>query len=450
MLVQHQDLRNVLEHHFCVACGACLAVAPDLKLTLDERTLMYQPHAPGNALAASVCPAIQVDFAGLHRKLFPGQSITPHGVVQAVYVAQHPADRQPLASHSGSVVKELLCAALERREVDGVIALTHMHGVHFEPRLLTEPAEIQNIPETVTHHVPFDNALRILREQEGHFALVALPCQLEGLYTYIYAQAPWLAERLHTVIGITCNGTYSQHALRALCAYTHLDLRTIQDIRYRRGPVAQLRLTTAGKADAVVSWPTDFAYQVAFDHALKLPRCQLCVNPVNFLADIVVSDAWLPDARLSSHGGRLVICRTAQTHTRLLTLAAEGRLKLTTATPADITNAYTRDFAYAYADYLRARGKHCPQMEGPNRPQAKLFPPEHIAKFAQVWQRTQTLVQQGQYWNLWAWKAMHEIPRRAGPYLSLSLLRLEARLRKLKPLAVERLGLAPEPAPPVR
>ena len=96
------DLGPVLESGMCIACGACAAADSRLKLELDPTTLMYQPDGPGGQAAASVCPAIKVDFEALQERLFPGAPVGEHGVVHAKILSA------PM--HRGCFALGVLCA----------------------------------------------------------------------------------------------------------------------------------------------------------------------------------------------------------------------------------------------------------------------------------------------------------------------------------------------------
>ena len=89
-----------------------------------------------------------------------------------------------------------------------------------------------------------------------------------------------------------------------------VDFDEITDISYRGGgPVGKLRIDT-GEGKVAVSRRVDFGYQVAFDRHFNTPRCHLCINHRNFLADIVVGDAWLPSTVMTKTGISLLISRT--------------------------------------------------------------------------------------------------------------------------------------------
>jgi coenzyme F420-reducing hydrogenase beta subunit len=423
------DLSGVLAESLCIGCGACAMVDRTVELRLDPRKLIYEPsHASGPA-AAAVCPAVQVDFAGLQTKLFPGQTPSEYGVVHSVMLAQSvDVDRNTRAS-SGGLIKELLLHHLAQPDVDGAIALSHVGGLDFQPRLITRPDEVDTLPGSIYHNLAQPRAIELLEQHEGRFVLVAIPCQLEGIFQYIYNHAPHLRERIHSTIGLLCGWQYSHHALKAICEFKGMDFDTITDVSYRGGgPVGKLRISTPKKTVAV-SRRVDFGYQVAFDRTFNTPRCHLCINHSNFLADIVVGDAWLPSTVMTKTGISLLINRTAAADATVRSLAADGRLKIADVTLEEIKESQTRrvifgDFAYAYAEHLERLGVHVPDMVGPNRAVAKLADDKDVTFFRKELLRKLELQWAGRYRYLWARKATKELRRFLGRYVEWFLVRV--------------------------
>lgn len=413
----------------CIGCGACAMADPSIRLELDEDRQMFAPSGPGNADAAAVCPAVGVDFLGLQAKIFPGCPSTEHGVVEAVMLAQSTDRDRNLKASSGGLIKELLLEYLAQDDVDGVIALKEVAGLRFEPGMITGLEEVDSLPGSIYHNVDLSRALELLVENEGRFVLVAIPCQLEGIYSYIYRMAPHLAERIHSTIGLLCGWLYSHHAIRAICEFKGIDSDSIEHISYRGGgPIGPLRVVTPG-GERKVSRRVDFSYQVAFDRSFNTPRCHLCVNHSNFLADIVVGDAWLPSTVGTRSGISLLICRKRETVPLVRRLAERQRIKLTEVTVEEVTESQTRrvvfgDFAYAYADYRREIGEPTPAMVGPNRAAARLAAREDVAKFHRELTLKLRLQRQGRYRRLWWRKATLELPRFAKRYLVWFLVRV--------------------------
>jgi coenzyme F420 hydrogenase subunit beta len=434
MNVTH-DLSGVLASDLCIGCGACVFADPSLELHLDPVKLIYEPSHAGNAAAASVCPAVQVDYRGLQERLFPGAEQTPYGVVHSVVLAQSTDEQRNLRASSGGLIKELLIALLERDDVDGVIALGHVQGLEFEPRLLTAVDEVDRLPGSIYHNLPKHRVLELLREHEGRFVLVGIPCELEGIFQYIHTLEPRLAERVATTVGLLCGWQYSHHALKAICEFKGIEFDAITDVSYRGGgPVGKLRIRTADGRTTGASRRVDFGYQVAFDRTFNTPRCHLCVNHSNFLADIVVGDAWLPSTVATRTGISLVINRTADADALLRELEAAGRVVCNDVTVEEIKESQKRrvafgDFAYAYADYLDELGVHRPILDGPNRAAATLVDRDEVVSFHRELTTKLALQRQGRYRYLSWRKATKELPRflaRYWEWFTVRILRIKS------------------------
>ena len=424
------DLSPVLEHDLCIGCGACVAADPTLSLELNATKLIFEPTHSGNERAMAVCPAIGVDYAGLQAERFPGAEPGPFGVVEAVTLAQSvDLDRNTKAS-SGGVIKELLMAYLERDDVDGVIALGHVAGLEFEPRMIRAVDEIDTLPGSIYHNLPKHRVLELLKQKEGRYVLVAIPCELEGIFSYISKIEPALADRIHATVGLLCGWQYSHHALQAICEFKGIDADAIADVSYRGGgPVGKLRITTTDGAVTEVNRRVDFSYQVAFDRHFNTPRCHLCINHANFLADIVVGDAWLPSTVATKTGISLVISRTSAADRMLRDLASNGRIVLTEVSTEEIEESQSRriafgDFAYAYADYLRKIGRFVPDLHGPNRDSHQPVSESEVARFLRELDRKLEL-QRAQRYRLLRWrKGTRELGRFLQRYIRWFLVRI--------------------------
>lgn len=431
------DLSGVIEDDMCIGCGACTFADPTVKVTLHPTKLIYQPETPGNHLAAKVCPGVGVDFDELHAKVFPGREVTEYGVVDSVLLAQSTDEPRNVKASSGGLIKELLRHLLDQDDVDGVIALDHIDGLDFEPRLLTDSDQVDELPGSIYHNLAQPKAIELLRENEGRFVVVAIPCQLEGIYKYIYECEPHLADRIHTTIGLLCGWQYSHHSIRAICEYLGADPDDIVDISYRGGgPVGKLRIRTGDGREHSASRRIDFGYQVAFDRHFNTPRCHLCINHSNFLADIVVGDAWLPSTVFTKTGISLVVCRASHTRATLDQLIDAGRVVASEVTTEEIRESQTDrvlfgNFAYAYAGYLDRLGRHRPDMTGPNRPAAVLVPTEEVEKFHSELMRKLELQRAGRYRFLKWRKATVELPRFLDRYWTWFTVRI-LRIKSLK------------------
>ena len=397
------DLSGVIASGMCIGCGACEMADSSVRVSLNPKKLIYEPETPGSQDAANVCPAVAVDYRGLQSYLFPGEPIGPFGVVRSVHLSQSTNTDRNVKASSGGLIKELLRSLLTSGDIDGVIALDHVDGIEFAARLVTEVDDIDTLPGSIYHNLKQTPALQLLRDTPGRLALVAIPCQLEGLFAWVSQQAPELREKLVITIGLLCGWQYSHHSIQAMGEYLGYDPEQIADISYRGGgPVGKLTVTTRDGQQFSASRRVDFGYQVAFDRHFNTTRCHVCINHSNFLADLVVGDAWLPSTVFTKTGISLVICRTQFAEKALNRLVDSGSCVSIQVTEEEIRESQTDrvvfgEFAYAYADFLRGLGLHTPTLDGPNKGYGELKPRRQVAKFHRELVRKQSLMAAQRY-----------------------------------------------------
>ena len=397
------DLSGVINSGMCIGCGACEMADSSVRVTLNPSKLIYEPDTAGGSAAAGVCPAVAVDYDGLHSYLFPGDPVGPFGVVRSVHLSQSTNRDRNVAASSGGLIKELLRSVLESGDVDAVIALDHVEGIEFAARLVRTVEDVDTLPGSIYHNLKQTPALELLKNTEGRLAVVAIPCQLEGLYSWVRTCEPQLRDRIVLTVGLLCGWQYSHHSINAMGEYLGYDPGDITDISYRGGgPVGKLTVTTTSGQTYTASRRVDFGYQVAFDRHFNTPRCHVCINHSNFLADLVVGDAWLPSTVFTKTGISLVICRTRFAETLLARLVDRGSCVSIEVGEDEIRESQTErvvfgEFAYAYADFLRSQGIHTPTLHGPNKGHGTPKPRRQVARFHRELVRKQGLMAARRY-----------------------------------------------------
>lgn len=397
------SLAGVIESGMCIGCGACEMVDNSVTVSLNAKKLIYEPDSPGGSAAAAVCPAVAVDYVGLQNYLFPGAQIGPFGVVRSVHLSQSVDIERNMKASSGGLIKELLRGILNSGDVDGVIALDHVEGVEFAARLVTTSEDVDTLPGSIYHNLKQTTALRLLRDTPGRFAVVAIPCQLEGLFAWVKNEAPELREKIVLTVGLLCGWQYSHHSINAMGEYLGFDPNDISDISYRGGgPVGKFSVTTKDGQSFSASRRVDFGYQVAFDRHFNTSRCHVCINHSNFLADLVVGDAWLPSTVFTKTGISLVVCRSEFAEIAHQRLIDSGTCVSIQVGEEEIRESQTDrvvfgEFAYAYAEFLRTLGLHTPELNGPNKGFGELKPRRQVAKFHRELVRKQALMADRRY-----------------------------------------------------
>lgn len=392
------NIKLITDNDLCVSCGACKHACPyqEIQIRLNETKEIYEPVIANistcltcdNQLCLQVCPSYEEDFISMANWTDASQRIGP---VEAIYTGHSTSRDIHIRSSSGGIIRELCRHYLESGFVDGVITLKHIAGLDYEPHLYTSINElIENMPGSIYHNVNFENAIEILKNTTGKFALIAGPCQLTSVRKWQHACSNQNVGKIEVAIGFICGWMYSRHTVKHFARYKGIKYENLTDVSYRGGDnIGNFILKdSSGQEHKYYRRPEAFKhdhvapFKVAFSRTYVCKRCLFCVEHLNFLADIVVGDAWLDRFQNDKMGTSIVIVRNNSAIAVFDQLSAKGRILLETASEDDVVASQSEYFAFStparqIVNKLRTQGKFSPVFRLP-------YPENSHPKFA-VW-----------------------------------------------------------------
>ena len=353
------NVQHVYSDGLCMQCGTCEGVCPtgsvsliwDLRvgyrLRVDEETCTdcgrCHDACPGPGLDFSADAwwrernegAPFEDFLGPWRRLCFGWSADPS--------VRH-------AGATGGMATTLMQTALETGAVDAVVAvrMSAANPLEAEGAICRSPEEVAACRGSKYDVVAINTALKHILEEPGRYALVGLPCHIQGL-RLAQRRSRRLRERVVLTLGIFCGLTQEPRATAVLARQAGLDPAGLRSVSYR-GPgwPGGMRLVDRHGTVRQKEYP---GYCDRGFMALIPPRCRLCPDALAELADVSVGDAWLQRFE-GSDGVSDVIARTSAGE-RLLEDAA-GSLVLQPANPEEMV-ASQAETRLAKRDVCRGR-----------------------------------------------------------------------------------------------
>lgn len=372
---QNPELRAVIENDLCIACGVCMPVCPrgHLTQTFDTyrgangvRFIETADCGGCDAPCVKICPSVEIDFSSISDP--PRSAPERDGWIRGVHLGYSPLFRDDGKSSSGGVLRALAHLAVE--EGTPVLTLAKLEGttIEYRPRVLTDKSDLAKMPGSIYHSTSFAGVIELLHELEQPCLLIAIPCQLAGIYNYIHHVEPELRAKIGYSCGIICGWMYSHHAHQSFMHHKNLGL-TLSDISYRGGDkVGLLKLKTEGREYAFdrrrfPDRASALHYQSAYSTDLNLLRCRLCEDHTNLLADIVTGDAWL--ARKSKEKLSVIGVRTDRGQVLFDRLIERGRLIVEPGTFSDMLESQSANLVYGATArklgiWLRQRGLPTP------------------------------------------------------------------------------------------
>ena len=347
------NVQQIYDDGLCMQCGTCVALCPaaaigltwdvrvGYRLTVDERL------CTDCGACRKVCPGPGLDFtagAWWRARNEGAPSRDYLGPWRALWFgwAADPDVRH--AGASGGVATALLTGALEEGLVDAVVAVgtapaNPLEAVGVVCRTTTEVAASRGSKYNV---VALNTQLRRVLDEPGRYAVVGLPCHVQGL-RLAQRRSRRLRERVVLSLGVFCGLTNEPRTTEIFARQAGLDPAELSAVSYR-GPgwPGGLRLETRDGRVRRRDFP-DYFDRYCWAH--QPPRCRICPDSLAELADVSVGDAWL-DRFEGSDGVSDIVVRTPAGEAFMAELA--GRLTLLAATPDDVA-------ASQHATYQRER-----------------------------------------------------------------------------------------------
>lgn len=379
-----KNVELITDNDLCISCGACkhACLYEEIKMEMNPVKGFYEPVVVTPAACVTcktwpclrVCPSYEEDFVQLANWTDPAQRIGPW---YALYTGYSTSSAVRTRASSGGIIKELCRYYLEKDIIDAIITLRHFEGIEYEPDLYTSVEDALNTPGSIYHNINFEKAIEIIKTTPGRFLLVATPCQLTSIRKWQLICAEQSLGQTEVAIGLVCGWMFSRYSLRHFSKAVRVDYADLQDVTYRGGDrVGTLTLKASSETKSFSRRPkyrTDkhtATYRIAFSRTYNSKRCLLCAEHLNYLADIVVGDAWLETFKGDKLGTSIIIVRNSEGDAALQELVTAGRIELAPATEDDVVESQSADLALGISarriiDKLSSQGRFVPTYRLP-------------------------------------------------------------------------------------
>jgi coenzyme F420 hydrogenase subunit beta len=327
---RHSTIEWVVKHKLCTGCGVCVGACPydAIDMVMDESQGCYAPQVhPDNCkhcrLCYEVCPGHSVDFDKLSKSLMGD---IPGDVALGRYLACYVGHANDAAIRyngaSGGLVTGLLVFALEQGLIDGALVTRMRPGKPLipEPFIAKTKQEILSAAGSKYCPVPAGAALKTILESKGRFAVVGLPCHIQGIRK-AEQEIIELQDRIRYRISIACSFNYSFYGTWRFIESLGIRPQEVCELQYRgRGWPGSMLLRAKDGSETTV--PLAEYYRQLSPYSLW--RCMLCSDMLGELSDLTCGDAWLPElVQTDKVGSSFVIARTPESE-ELLEVAASS------------------------------------------------------------------------------------------------------------------------------
>jgi coenzyme F420 hydrogenase subunit beta len=343
------NVKRVVRRQLCTGCGVCAGICPHdaVGMVISRKQGQYIPRIDQRkcrrcGLCLDACPGHSVDFEGLSRTLMGDiPEDIALGKYLCSYVGHATDDEMRYRGASGGLVTALLVCALERGLIDGALVTRMRPGKPLEakPFIARTKEEIVLAARSKYCPVPAGAAVSKILASEGRFAVVGLPCHIQGIRK-AEQHLPKLRERVRYHVSIACSINYSFQGTEKLLGSLKIPPQSVETLEYRgRGWPGSMYIRQDDGDETVI--PYKDGYKKLSPYSLR--RCTLCSDMLGELSDLSCGDAWVPRVMKEDKvGSSFVLTRTAEGEELLEAAAADEYIEVSDLDPRDLAMSQNR------------------------------------------------------------------------------------------------------------
>lgn len=332
-----ETISKIVDSGLCTGCGTCAGICPNdaIQMAKDESKGIYLPqldkgNCNGCAICLEACPGYGVDFKALNLEIFGKQ---PRDILVGNYLGTYAgyASDQSIRynSASGGAVTALLIFALEQAVIDGALVtkMSTKNPLEPQPFIARTKKEIISACRSKYCPVPANMALKEILGQDGKFAVVGLPCHIQGIRKAESVDKE-LGQRVVLHFGLFCSATRTFQATEYILYRAGVNPAGVVEFRYRgEGRLGQFVAILSNGKNIPLPYSEYYAQSI---RSFFIPtRCTLCSDHSCELSDISFGDISLREFQDDSIGVSSVISRSEIGDRFLKQAASAGAIKLT-------------------------------------------------------------------------------------------------------------------------
>jgi len=293
----------------------------------------------GCDVCTSICPVNNENIAELNEFVFGRQ---PENLLMGNFIGCYTGySTDPIIrwkATSGGVITSLLIYLLRNRLIDGAL-LTRTgrdDPLKAEPFIARTEEDVLSAMGSKYVPVPLNELLNEVSSDNGRFAVVGLPCHIQGI-RQAELKRKELRDRIVYHFGLVCSRTMSFRGVEYILRKMGVSRNDIAELKYRgegwpSGIKVSLKSGDKKSLPMLGTWWSEIFGGYFFSHY----HCTLCGDVLNEMSDISFADAYLPEVMKSDKlGTSILIARTSIGEELIKTTARNEVIKVCTLAPGD-------------------------------------------------------------------------------------------------------------------
>lgn len=306
-----------LSHSLCTGCGICEGVCPSYAIHMEVKNGRFVPHIDkmlcknnkGCHRCYDACAGLGIDLVRIAK-----EKLSFEGTKQDDFVGNYlccftgHSTEECIRYHSasGGMVSQMLIWLLEKKYIQGAVVTKFDtdNELLVKSFVATTKDEILSAKSSKYSPVTLNTAIQEIKVRDGKFAIVGLPCHIQGFRKYEQLDKRF-KEKIFGYFGIFCSCGRTFYLTEYVFRERNIDKSRLTYFAYRDegclgSMVARQCQTgfwgTQSNSDACISG-ADEVYKDRYQnyyHPLRTffvpKRCHFCIDHYAELADVSFGD----------------------------------------------------------------------------------------------------------------------------------------------------------------
>ncbi len=303
--------------YLCIGCGACAYSCPKQCITYRYNPLgQYVPEIDyEKCIECRLCEKKCPVYSPLQPQRHNGvlyDSVTGGYIV--CYKGYDERFRQ--TSASGGFLTAVLYRLIETKAVDTVVCVVNdrTETSFYQYDFVSDKDDLVKNSRSAYYPMEMSDVLRHIRNHEGTYAMVVLPCQAKAIRD-IQKTDRVLGERIKFLLGLVCGGLPGKSMVEYVALDNGVNVEDVKKISFRDKNIADLNrqcsvtLSVTEYCSIKSRFPEE---SFGFSYLNKLfhyRACNVCDDIFAEFSDAAFMDAWLPEHRKDRLGTSICIIR---------------------------------------------------------------------------------------------------------------------------------------------
>ena len=349
------NISYTAKHHLCLGCGLCEDICPSKSITISIDNGEYRAQVNDSSClgekcgrCGKICPGLGVNLKELSRKVTDINDAKENVIIGRytnLYTGHSKYEDIRFHSASGGLVTGLLIYLIEKNIINGAVVTKFSSVDNITPEVFIARTKEEIISARSSKYCPVSmhGIRKQIREAEGQYVIVGLPCHLHG-FRKIEEIDRLFSEHVYAYFGLYCSSGRTFHLTDYVLQQRKIDKRNIRYFAYRDegclGSLVVRYLSQTKKSAEVSSAPHISTFD--FEEVSKerfgsyynlrsffIPRrCHFCIDHSAELSDISFGDIHIKPYLDDKVGLNSVIVRNAKMNELLRQAVKDGAIIL--------------------------------------------------------------------------------------------------------------------------